>query len=143
MEVKEVIRMARSLEKDHEPYGWPSVRMREMTILADEVERLEKENADLSQELEYLKKDRECDAGTLNNLGKEFAKVKKQNKELVELVYNYKEAWNELKGDINTQIKVDDLDGSEFNKVAVVIQKEILSEMLEFEKINSLRSSEE
>jgi len=90
MKVSEVIRMTRSLEKDHESYGWPAVRMREMTILADEVERLEKQNAELKQENEYLKKDRDCDVSTLKNLGKEFAKVKKQNKELVELVEEYR-----------------------------------------------------
>ena len=90
MEVSEVIRMARSLEKDHGPCGWPAVRMREMTTLADGVERLEKQNTELKQENEFLKKDRDCDASTLKNLGKEFAKVKKQNKELVELVEEYR-----------------------------------------------------
>jgi hypothetical protein len=38
--VDHVIAFVRSLEKDHDPYGWPAIQMRDFSALAGEIERL-------------------------------------------------------------------------------------------------------
>jgi hypothetical protein len=39
MMVEELLNRMRLLEVDHEPDGWPAVRMRDITALVDEIER--------------------------------------------------------------------------------------------------------
>ena len=40
MTTDELIADVRNMELDHEPDGWPAVRMRDVSALADEIERL-------------------------------------------------------------------------------------------------------
>lgn len=54
VKISEVIKMTRTLEKDHNPYGWPAVRMREMTALADEVEKLQQKAGQLESLVEMV-----------------------------------------------------------------------------------------
>lgn len=42
---EDIVVEMRCFEVDHEPDGWPAVRMRQISALCDEVERLRSENA--------------------------------------------------------------------------------------------------
>lgn len=44
-QASDLVATMRGMEVDHEPDGWPAVRMRQISALCDEVERLRAENA--------------------------------------------------------------------------------------------------
>ena len=48
---KELIERLRSFEIDHEPDGWPGVRMRQISAMCDAIESLLAENERLNAEL--------------------------------------------------------------------------------------------
>ena len=45
----DIVEEMRGFEIDHEPEGWPAVRMRQVSALCDEVERLRAEVAELDE----------------------------------------------------------------------------------------------
>ena len=55
MDYRELIERLRSFEIDHEPDGWPGVRMRQISAMCDSIESLLAENERLKVELaKYL-----------------------------------------------------------------------------------------
>lgn len=49
MNITDLIKQIQQLDKDHEPDGWPAIRMKDLTILADEI-------VSLSDKVEKLNK---------------------------------------------------------------------------------------
>jgi hypothetical protein len=43
--------MVRGYEQDHEPDGWPAIKQKHITAMANEIERLGKENEELRKSL--------------------------------------------------------------------------------------------
>lgn len=73
--MEELLKRMRLLEVDHEPDGWPSVRMRDITALLDEVDR----RFGIGGELIAARRER--DAAQIEN-----AKLRRVLKAAVELV---------------------------------------------------------
>lgn len=73
--VEELLNRMRLLEVDHEPDGWPAVRMRDITALVDEIER----RVGIGGELIVARRER--DAAQSEN-----AKLRRVLKAAVELV---------------------------------------------------------
>lgn len=44
MNIDELLKFVYGLAEDHEPDGWPAIQLQEITPLADEIERLRKDN---------------------------------------------------------------------------------------------------
>lgn len=49
MNINELISNCRLLETDHYPDGWPAIRMKDVTALCDEIERLTQERDQLNE----------------------------------------------------------------------------------------------
>jgi hypothetical protein len=68
-DIDHIIAFVRSLEKDHDPYGWPAIQMRDFSALAGEIERLRSD---------ALKGQHDAKAGYESMLRDEFAKAAMQ-----------------------------------------------------------------
>lgn len=51
---EDIVERVRSFEADHVPEGWPAIRMREVSALADEIERLRGELATMTERHEQV-----------------------------------------------------------------------------------------
>ena len=49
---EDIVERVRSFEADHVPEGWPAIRMREVSALADEIDRLRILLADAADDIE-------------------------------------------------------------------------------------------
>ena len=60
MNIQEIITKVRLMEIDHTPDGYPAIRMREVSALADALELSESRVRELSRDIVRLLEDRQC-----------------------------------------------------------------------------------